>query len=321
MAPAPLILAARTPREPAHRMFDFKTPSDLIPFQVLFDDSESNPALPPGLVDFVGNIGFPAPPEHRPWVYSNFVQSLDGMVTFGGKRPEGRWIAQSRHDRWMMDLLRAHADAVLYGAGSLVQETLFSGIAGGPIFRIADPDLLQFRREQLGKARQRNIIVTGSGNLHLSDYRLFRQEAKEMDVDAWIVTTPEGAARMGNCGNIPMLIFGEGGNVDLPSLLQALRHQYGVSYLLCEGGPTLYGNMVRDRLLDEKFVTIAPQEIGPMVVDEEADDPPLQQPTGPRYRLTTIAGVSFSIETARWYRWLSCRKAGNHGFHRYRVSP
>src|SRR5262245_39779676 len=71
-------------------MADFKPPADLKPFEILFDESEKNPALPPGLVDFAGNIGFPAPPEQRPWVYSNFVQSLDGMVTFGGNRPEGR---------------------------------------------------------------------------------------------------------------------------------------------------------------------------------------------------------------------------------------
>src|SRR5690349_20294300 len=99
-------------------MADLHAPADLQPFEVLFDSSEVNPALPEEIVKFAGNVGFPAPPADRPWIYSNFVQSLDGMVTFGGKHPEGRWIAQSKHDRWMMDLLRAQADAVLYGTGS-----------------------------------------------------------------------------------------------------------------------------------------------------------------------------------------------------------
>src|SRR3989304_1815122 len=144
-------------------MLDFQAPPDLERFEILFDRSEPNPALPPALVEFAGNIGFPPPLPDRPWVYSNFVQTLDGMVTFGGRHPEGRWIAQSRHDRWMMDLLRAHADAVLYGSGSLVQETLYSGIPGGPVFRITNPDLLRLRHERLGLGKQKNIIVTGSG--------------------------------------------------------------------------------------------------------------------------------------------------------------
>ena len=37
-----------------------------------------------------------------------------------------------------------------------------------------------------------------------------------------------------------------------------------------------------------------------------------------RRRLTTFEGPGFSIETARWYRWISCRRAGDHEFTRYR---
>ncbi|HWP85104.1 MAG TPA: hypothetical protein VNN17_07935, partial [Terriglobia bacterium] len=88
---------------------NFLPPAGLEPFTVLFEESEPNPALPEGLVRFLGNLGFPAPPEHRPWVFANFVQSIDGIVSFGGNRPGGEWISRSRHDRWMMDLLRAHA--------------------------------------------------------------------------------------------------------------------------------------------------------------------------------------------------------------------
>ena len=66
---------------------EFQAPPGLDPFEVLFDTSEPNNALPAGLLRFAGNLGFPDPPPDRPWVYANFVQSLDGMVTFGGKRP------------------------------------------------------------------------------------------------------------------------------------------------------------------------------------------------------------------------------------------
>jgi len=304
-------------------MPEFQVPTELVPFEVLFESSEPNPALPPGLVRFAGNIGFPEPAPERPWVYSNFVQSLDGMVTFGGRRPEGRWIAQSRHDRWMMDLLRAHADAVLYGAGSLIQETLYSGIPGGPVFRITDPDLLRLREDVLVRGKQRNIVVTGSGSLKISDYRLFRSE----EVDAWIVTSPEGRRRIGDTGSTRVLTFGTGASVDLTAMLRSLREEEGVRYLLCEGGPTLYGNMVRGGWMDEKFLTIAPQEIGPCSPDCMTPEGSLESGGKERHtepfekrRLTTIEGRGFSLDTARWYRWISCRKAGDHEFNRYRFA-
>ncbi len=268
--------------------------------------------LPSELVQFAGNIGFPAPPADRPWVYSNFVQSLDGMVTFGGDHPEGKWVAQSRHDRWMMDLLRAHADAVLYGSSSLIEETLHGGVRGGPVFRITDPDLLRLRHETLGRGKQMNIVVTGSGRLSVSDYRLFQSD----EVTAWIVTTRKGKERLGNTGATPVLVFedseGERESVDLRALLRSLREEHGVRHLLSEGGPTLNGNLARGGWIDEKFLTIAPQEIGPRDPASEA---------GQHHRLTTFEGPGFSIETARWYRWISCRKAGDHEFSRYRYTP
>ena len=293
---------------------DFHAPSDLEPFEVLFDRSEPNPALPPALVQFAGNLGFPKPPVDRPWVYANFVQSLDGLVSFGGTRPGGEWVGRSRHDRWMMDLLRAHADAILVGARSLILEALYGKIAGGPVFRIVEPDLLRLRQERLGQGKLKNIIVTGSGNLNPQGYRLFRSE----HVDAWIATTPEGAKRFGDSGSTSILVCGHGSFLDLRELLHTLRTRHGVEYLLCEGGPTLYGHMVRGGYIDEKFLTIAPQEIGSGIPpDQELTE--LEKTDGIATRPTSFSGPGFTLEKARWYRWISCRKAGEHEFNRYRV--
>ncbi|MBI3894385.1 MAG: dihydrofolate reductase family protein [Acidobacteria bacterium] len=293
---------------------DFPAPSDLEPFEILFDHSEPNPALLPALVEFVGNLGFPVPPAGRPWVFANFVQSLDGLVSFGGARPGGEWVARSRHDRWMMDLLRAHADAILIGARSLILEALYGKIAGGPVFRIVEPELLRLRHERLGRRKLKNIIVTGSGNLKPKDYRLFRSE----HVDALIATTPDGAKRLGD-SDAPLLICGHGNFLDLGELLHTLRIRHDVEYLLCEGGPTLYGHMARSRYIDEKFLTISPQEIGSGIPPEQ-ERTELERTAGITARPTSFSGPGFTIEKAIWYRWISCRKAGEHEFNRYRVS-
>src|ERR1051326_7323147 len=92
-------------------------------FQILFDDAEPAALDHAGYAPY-GRLGFPAPHAERPWTYANFVQSIDGIASFKGKHAAGSDISQSAEDRWLMDLLRAHADAILLGVNTLVEEPL-----------------------------------------------------------------------------------------------------------------------------------------------------------------------------------------------------
>ena len=62
-------------------------------------------------------------PRHatRPHVIGNFVTSLDGVVSLGipGKAGGGEISGFNPHDRMVMGVLRAAADAVVVGAGTL----------------------------------------------------------------------------------------------------------------------------------------------------------------------------------------------------------
>jgi len=287
-------------------------------FEVLFDDSESSPVDDAAYAPY-GKLGFPVPPADRPWVYSNFVQSLDGIVSFRGFHASGADISQSAEDRWLMDLLRAHADAVLTGVNTLIDETNLRGKEKrGPVFRIMDPEMRALRRK-LGRAREKNIFVTGSGNLDLSAYRCFDGE----HVDAIVVTTKAGAGRLeGSARNpgVPVVVAGEREAVDLPRMVEALGRDFGIRYLLCEGGPTLYASMSRAGLIDEKFLTIAPVEVGQFVPDQQARTP--EELANPKYmtvRPTVFFGPGFTKETASRWRWLSSRRIGDHEFNRHRV--
>ncbi|HEX2029064.1 MAG TPA: dihydrofolate reductase family protein, partial [Nitriliruptorales bacterium] len=51
------------------------------------------------------------------------------------------------------------------------------------------------------------------------------------------------------------------GRVELPAALRQLRRS-GVRWLLCEGGPTLNAELLSDGLVDELFLTVAPQLVG-----------------------------------------------------------
>jgi hypothetical protein len=87
--------------------------------------------------------------------------------------------------------------------------------------------------------------------------------------------------------------------------------------LLCEGGPTLYGYMSRAGLIDEKFLTISPVEVG-FYVPREQEPAEAERSNPPKERPTTFMAPGFTKEDAPWWQWMSCRRVGDHQFNRYR---
>jgi riboflavin biosynthesis pyrimidine reductase len=274
-------------------------------FEVCFDYGEDSGVVYPAMAPY-GKLGFPAAVAGRPWVYANFVQTLDGIVSLLGNEAGGAEIAEAAEDRWLMDLLRAHADAVLLGMGTLREEQrLGRPRARGPVFRIVDAELQQLRAK-LGRGRERNVLLTARADFQLRDYAVFDGEL----VDVTVVTTQEGAARLevqrGNHSWVDIVAVDgdEGGGVDLRKAVTALEERYGIRYLLCEGGPALYSGMIKAGLIDEQFVTVSPMEVGRLSV------------YGPRP--TMLPEVGFSKEEAVRWQWLSCRKVADYQFHRFR---
>ena len=284
-------------------------------FQVLFDDAEPSLIEHPAFAPY-GKLGFPAAHAERPWTYANFVQSIDGIASFKGQHAAGSDISQSAEDRWLMDLLRAHADAIITGIHTLVEETLSApklNQGRGPVYRIEDESLRDLRA-RLGRKRERIIFVTASGSVDPRSYRVFDGD----QMDAMILTTEAGAARLqGRIGTERLIIAGQDKTIDLPEATRILRKQMGVEHLLCEGGPTLYGSIARAGLIDEKFVTVSPIEIG-LLAPPEQDVIPAAAGNQLNLRPTTFTFPGFTSENAPWWRWMSCHRVGDHQFNRYR---
>jgi riboflavin biosynthesis pyrimidine reductase len=275
-------------------------------FQVLFDDGECSEVQDPAMARY-GKLGFPAASAGRPWIYANFVQTLDGIVSLLGDEAGGADIAGLPEDRWLMDLLRAHADAVILGMGTLREEQRMARPrTRGPVFRIVDAGM-QHLRTHLQRGRERNILVTAHADFQMSDYAVF----DGVHVDVTVLTTREGAERLEAQRKshswvdiIAIDAAATGGGVDLRKAVAALQQRYGISYLLCEGGPCLYSGMLTAELIDEKFLTVSPVEVGRLSAQ------------GPRP--TVLPEVGFGRKDAVRWSWLSCRKVGNHQFHRFR---
>jgi riboflavin biosynthesis pyrimidine reductase len=277
--------------------------------QHCYNASEDTFPLPAQIKERYGPFGFPEPRDpHRPYISSNFVMGLDGRVSFRELkgRAGGREVSKSREDRWLMDFLRAHHDAVLMGANTLREEPSPDG--SGADFGIDDEQLRAYREETLGLARQKIIVLSGSGNVDLT-LPVFDSPR----IEPWILTATEGEGSLqsqlkmiGSKGNIKIISAGNSDGVDLATAVQRLRQEYGIRTLLCEGGPTLYGQLLKEQLVDEEFRTISLQVLG------ETAKPGIDRPTA-------YGNVSYTPEVAPWFRLISIHYAlPYHAFFRHR---
>jgi riboflavin biosynthesis pyrimidine reductase len=277
--------------------------------QICHNGSEDTFPLPRHIKQLYGPFGFPEPADiRRPYITSNLVMGLDCRASFTELkgRTGGKEVSRSKEDRWLMDFLRAHHDAQLIGASTLREEQGPDG--QGWDYGIEDGQLLLYRQETLGLRRQKIIILTGSGEVDLSG-RLFSSAR----VEPWIVTSPKGErnlrARLKTLGRertVKIISVGEDARVDLTAAVQLLRREHGIRTLLCEGGPSLYGELLKNKLVDEDFRTISLQVLG------ESTNPAIPRPT-------TYGNVSYVPETAPWFKLISIHYAlPYHAFLRLR---
>ncbi|HKT51687.1 MAG TPA: dihydrofolate reductase family protein [Candidatus Angelobacter sp.] len=283
-------------------------------FEILFDQAEPSKIEHPAYAHY-GSLGFPPAHPHRPWIFANFVQSIDGIASFKGKHAAGGDISRSSEDGWLMQLLRAHAGALIMGVGTLLEETrtmpqLNNG--RGSLYRV-EASVLRELRQRLGLGREKIIFVTASAWIDPSLFRVFDGDL----VDAFILTGQQGAERLAGKHPNVLVAADDSGGVDLEKGMRLIRSQLDVQHLLCEGGPTLYGNMSRRGLIDEKFLTISPVEIG-LLIPPEQERAPSEMSHPPTQRPTTFTAPGFTAENAPWWRWMSCRRVEEHEFNRYR---
>jgi riboflavin biosynthesis pyrimidine reductase len=273
--------------------------SALAPLETLYDVAQGDELpLPPELAALYGPLRFPRHPC-RPHVVGNFVSSLDGVISLNGpgEAGGGEISGFSPQDQMVMGVLRAAADAVVIGAGTLrsVPEHLWTAES------IYPPLAGNYRRfrDALGKSGPPlNVIVTGRGAVDPSS-RVFRSG----EVPALIITTETGAHHLRERDfRTPVEVEPGSTLVRGERVLAAVRRAQPGNLVVVEGGPHLIAEFFAEQILDELFLTVAPQIAG--------SDGAVERP-----RL--IAGRRFAPEHPLWGTLVGVKRGGSHIFLRY----
>ena len=272
------------------------------------DKENSEPALPPELRElYGGDLHFRASPAARPLVIANFVSTLDGVASYKieGKSGGSTISGSNPADKFIMGLLRASADAVMVGAGTLHDVSTESLWTPAYVYPDSKRFYAEYRANTLHKPESPLVvIVSGSGQLEL-ERAVFRTPAMR----AVVITTSAGRDELARRGvaslaSVEVHALDSGSGSIVPqAILQLLRSQFGVNTLLHEGGPTLFGQFLAADAVDELFLTLSPQIAGRK---------------GDVIRPSVVQGVEFMPDSAPWLQMVSVKEQAAYLYLRYR---
>jgi riboflavin biosynthesis pyrimidine reductase len=194
-----------------------------------------------------------------------------------------------------MAVLRALADAVLVGAGTVRAEGRRATWTPEFVFPAGAEAFKTLRRSLKRDATPRLVVVTATGDLDPSQ--------RALEAGALVLTTAHGARRLGN--SLPaateVRAISDRDRIEVGEIFGQLERD-GLRTILTEGGPRLFGDLVAANRVDELYLTVSP-----VIVGQKSDR-----------SFGLIHGVEFG-RTPRKSRLLSARLHGSHLFLRYHL--
>jgi 5-amino-6-(5-phosphoribosylamino)uracil reductase len=221
----------------------------------------------------------------RPFVIATFAMTVDGKVTTKDLAPVD---FTSREDKMHLFQQRALADAVLLGHTSLKRDNVRLGL----------PAELQETRVKRGQTSSPlRVIVSSEGRI---DHRL---NIFQSNISPVLIFSTKRMPRsyQRRLEKKATLVLSRSNRVNLAGMLQTLREQYEVRTVACEGGPTLFRELLEQDLVDQLNLTITPYMFGGA-------------------KAPTLTGVSKKFLPASVHCLLSdMRTIGNECFLTYRI--
>lgn len=213
--------------------------------------------------------------------------SVDGRIT---TRAREHFALGSENDRRLMDELRARADAVIVGAGTVRHD-------GWPMV-IRYPDLRALRTRRRLPPHPVNVVLSRALDLPIRS-RFFQSR----DTERIVFTTRQApAARVKRFQSVADVVVLPGRTLSPNRIVEQLRTR-GLRTLLLEGGGEIHFAFAKAGLVDRLYVTITPRLIG------GSDAPSL------------LDGRGFLKSEHLHLHLESLRRRGDEVFLRYRVLP
>jgi 5-amino-6-(5-phosphoribosylamino)uracil reductase len=205
----------------------------------------------------------------RPYTIVSCAVSLDGYLDDAS--PE-RLVLSGPEDLDEVDELRARADAILVGAGTIR--------ADNPRLLIRDPARVAAREAAGQPPHPRRVTVTGTGDLDPAA-RFFTGPGVPL---VYCATAAAAAARENLADQA--LVVDVGPEPSLAAVLHDLYTQRLVLTLLAEGGSSVLRGLLAEHLVDELRLAIAPFFVGDEAAPRFAL--PARYPHGPDHPMTLV---------------------------------
>ena len=231
----------------------------------------------------------------EPCLFANFVETVDGVVAIPDlPRSNALIAAESEADRFVMGLLRASADAILVGSGTM----LASPTGTWRPERVYPPAAEAFAELRAGgdDPSRRPSCSSLRAVRSIQQHPALESRARSDDRRAARGLRDACRPRRGRRSERRRTRRSAAGSHVL--------HERGHSVILSEGGPTLFASLLASRLVDELFLTISPLLAGRAVAS----------------RLGLVEGVELVPQTRVAGRLRSVRTHGSHLFLRYALS-
>jgi riboflavin biosynthesis pyrimidine reductase len=184
-------------------------------------------------------------------VYANFVETIDGIVAIPDVEGSNALVADgSEADRFVMGVLRAVADVVVVGSGTMLAAPKGTWRAD----RVYPPaaDAYAELRRRLGKREQPEVAIVTAG-------RSFDPAHPVLETGALVLTVAQAAPslRAAVPAATEVVVVNDGAQVDAAAAVAVLRGR-GHELVLSEGGPALFASFVAAGVVDDLFLTLSP---------------------------------------------------------------
>jgi len=179
----------------------------------------------------------------KPYVILKIAQTIDGNIAL--KNGQSKWIS-SEESRLKVQELRADVDAILVGKNTVLMDNPFLNV------------------RYIDAPNPKKIILDAELTLPL-DLNIFKNPEREHT----IIFCSKGAAKSRKANTLSLagvkiepITHNEYGFLDLNEILSIISEKYNIVSLLVEGGSQLFTSFLKENLVDEFHIFIAPKILG-----------------------------------------------------------